>query len=186
MTHNTAHATSRGDDLGRRHRRARVGRRAGRAVAGAARRRRQSRLHALAATAWRSATPCGRRRIPASARSGDADWMEGDRRPRALLSLVHRRRAARPAAPARPLDRRLDGGRDGDDEPAARSTGSSWWRRSASSRSTARSSTSSTTRRAQLRELTVHDPKTHPRVGRAVRPAAHAGRAGDRRRATGR
>ena len=40
--------------------------------------------------------------------------------------------------------------------------------------------------RPELRELTVHDPGDDSRVGRAVRHAAHAGRAGDRPSATAR
>ena len=66
----------------------------GDAAAGAPRRRRQSRLDALAGAASRSATRCGRPRIPASG-LGRRGVDGGHRRPRPLLSVVHRRRAAR-------------------------------------------------------------------------------------------
>ena len=106
--------------------------------------------------------------------------LDGDgRRPRAVLPLVHRGRRARPPPPARPVDRRVDGGGDGGHEPARD-----------------RPARARVARRAQARDrrdprrlllpggAAPGDDRPRPeddsRVGGALRPAADARRDGDR------
>ena len=99
----------------------------------------------------------------------------GHRRPGALLPLVHRGGAPRAGPPARPLDRRLDRGGDGHDEPGRDRPARARVARSASSPRRARSSTSSSTRRRSCASMTVHDPTTVPEweelFGRPPTPA---------------
>ena len=136
-------------------------------AAGAPRRRRQSWLAPLdgpggGALHGLGADPSRLRRL----RRRGVDGRR--RRPRPLLSVVHRRGEARPAPPARPVARRLDGGGDGDDEPGRRSIGWCWPRRPGSSRRRGEILDVFYHSPQQLRDHTVHDPKTQSRVGGAA------------------
>src|SRR3989475_10610124 len=90
--------------------------RAGRSLAGAPRRRRQPWLDPVAGAGRRALDGVG---SPAPGlRALRRRRLDGrHRRPRPVPPLVYRRRRARPTASCGPLDRRVDRGGDGDNEP---------------------------------------------------------------------
>ena len=149
---------SRGDGQRRRHPRAHAGRWPGRARARAPRRGRQPRLAALDGDRSPSTTRCTRPRTRASARSDAADWMEGiDDLARFHLWYLDVLDLAR--APRRALDRRLDGGGDGDHEPARHRSPRAGGAGRPRAGARARSSTSSTTRpRSSSGRWSTHPP----------------------------